>query len=73
MVSPEVRPLWPGIKFWGVAFTIRCVPANQPMWRLNTTEDVVNAHSLWFKKVPHISLQGRVEPGHVMVTDAGSA
>ena len=30
LMSPEVRPLWPGMKFWGVAFTIRCVPANRP-------------------------------------------
>ena len=38
LMSPEVRPLWHGMKFWGVAFTLRCVPANRPMWKLDTTE-----------------------------------
>ncbi len=27
LMSPEIRPLWPGMKFWGVALTVRCVPA----------------------------------------------
>ena len=51
LMSPEVRPLWHGMKFWGVAFTLRCVPANRPMWKLNTTEEVVRAHGVWFNEV----------------------
>lgn len=43
------------MKFWGAAFTIRCVPANRPMWKLNTTEEIVAAHSIWFNEVGHIS------------------
>jgi len=72
LMSPEIRPLWAGMKFWGVAFTIRCVPANRPMWRLNTTEDIVNAHGIWFKEVGNIGTKG-IQPGHVIVTDTGGA
>jgi regulator of RNase E activity RraA len=73
LVSPEIRPLWPGMKFWGVACTIRCVPARRPMWPLRTTEDIVNAHGLWFAEVGHASLDGLLRPGHVIVTDTGGS
>jgi 4-hydroxy-4-methyl-2-oxoglutarate aldolase len=73
LVDREIRPLWNGIKFWGVALTIRCVPANRPMWKLNTTEEIVGAHGIWFKEVPHQGVNNLIQPGHVVVTDTGSA
>ncbi|MBM3237929.1 RraA family protein [Candidatus Poribacteria bacterium] len=73
LMSPEIRPLWPGMKFWGVALTIRCVPANRPMWKLNTTEEIVNAHGIWFKEVGNIGIHGLIQEGHVIVTDTGGA
>jgi 4-hydroxy-4-methyl-2-oxoglutarate aldolase len=73
LMSPEVRPLWLGMKFWGAALTIRCVPANRPMWRLNTTEEIVDAHAIWFKEVGNISINGLIRPGHVIVTDTGGS
>jgi len=73
LMSPEIRPIWSGMKFWGVAFTIRCVPANRPMWKLNTTEDIVNAHGIWFKEVGNISYSGKIRPGDVIVTDTGGS
>jgi regulator of RNase E activity RraA len=73
LMSPEVRPLWLGMKFWGVALTVRCVPAGRPMWPLDTTEDIVNAHGIWFAQVAHTGLGGLVRPGHVIVTDTGGA
>ena len=73
LMTPEIRPLWAGMKFWGPALTIRCVPANRPMWKLDTTEDIVRAHGLWFKEVPHQNAGSRVQPGHVIVTDTGGA
>lgn len=73
LMSPEVGPLWSGMNFWGVALTIRCVPANRPMWRLNTTEEIVNAHGIWFKEVGHIGTSGMIRPGHVIVTDTGGS
>jgi regulator of RNase E activity RraA len=73
LMSPEVRPLWSGMKFWGVALTMRCVPANRPMWKLNTTEEIVGAHGIWFKEVPHQGVDSLIRPGHVIVTDTGSA
>jgi regulator of RNase E activity RraA len=45
LMNREVRPLWSGMKFWGEAATIRCVPSNKPMWKLETTEDIVAATS----------------------------
>jgi regulator of RNase E activity RraA len=74
LVSRELRPLWEGMKFWGPALTVRCVPANKPMWKLDTTEDVVKAHGLWFEKYGHKGrgLNDLIKPGHVVVTDVGS-
>ena len=73
LMSPEIRPLWPGMKFWGPALTVRCVPARRPMWKLSTTEEIVNAHGIWFAQVPHASPDRLVQPGHVIVTDTGGA
>jgi regulator of RNase E activity RraA len=73
LMSPEIRPLWSGMKFWGVALTMRCVPANRPMWKLDTTEDIVNAHGLWFSQVAHQNVADLIQPGHVIVTDTGGA
>jgi 4-hydroxy-4-methyl-2-oxoglutarate aldolase len=73
LMSPEIRPLWLGMKFWGVAFTVRCVPANRPMWPLESTEEIVGAHGAWFKKVGRVAYQDQLRPGHVIVTDAGDS
>lgn len=74
LVSPDIRPLWLGMKFWGPAVTQRCVPANKPMWKLETTEDIVGAHGIWFEKYGHKGrgLNDLVKPGSVVVTDVGS-
>jgi 4-hydroxy-4-methyl-2-oxoglutarate aldolase len=73
LMASEIRPLWAGMKFWGVALTVRCVPANRPMWKLNTTEEVVAAHGIWFKEMGNIGFADRVQPGNVVVTDTGGA
>jgi 4-hydroxy-4-methyl-2-oxoglutarate aldolase len=73
LMDTEIRPLWPGMKFWGVALTVRCVPANRPMWKLNTTEDIVNAHGIWFKEVGNVGFHNLIKPGHVIVTDTGGS
>jgi regulator of RNase E activity RraA len=73
LMSRDVRPLWPGMRFWGAALTIRCVPARRPMWKLDTTEDIVNAHGLWFAEVGNADCSSLIEPGHVIVTDTGGA
>ncbi len=73
LMAPEIRPLWLGMKFWGPALTIRCVPSNRPMWRLNTTDEIVRAHGIWFKEVPHQGVGDLIQPGHVVVTDTGDA
>lgn len=75
LVSQDIRPLWLGMKFWGVAYTLRCVPANKPMWQLDNTPDVVNAHGLWFNKHGNAirGFDNEIQPGHVVVTDVGGA
>ena len=74
LVSQEIRPLWLGMKFWGPAVTQRCVPANRPMWTLENTKDIVEAHRIWFEKMGHKGrgLNDLVKPGSVVVTDVGS-
>jgi len=73
LVSPQIRPLWPGMRFWGVAFTVRCVPARRPMWALGSTQEIINAHGIWFRDVEHPSMEGLIRPGHVVVMDTGGA
>lgn len=75
LVDPEIRPLSPGVRFWGVAYTIRCVPANRPMWKLDTTEEIVRDHEIWFDEVGHGAFDHADDlvPGHVIVMDVGSA
>ena len=74
LVSGDIRPLWAGMRFWGPAVTQRCVPANKPMWKLDTTQDIVEAHRIWFEKMGHKGrgLNDLCKPGCVVVTDAGS-
>lgn len=71
LMDPAVRPLWNGMKFWGEAATIRCVPSNKPMWKLDSTDDIVGAHGIWFKQNPPARLPDDLKPGHVIVMDAG--
>jgi 4-hydroxy-4-methyl-2-oxoglutarate aldolase len=73
LLSPEIRPLWQGMRFWGPALTVRCVPANRPMWKLETTEEIVGAHGIWFKAMGHVRFNDLIQPGHVIVTDTGGA
>lgn len=73
LLAPEIRPLWPGMQFWGAAFTVRCVPANRPMWRLATTEEIVGAHGIWFEEMGNVNFGALIRPGHVVVTDTGGA
>ena len=73
LMAAEVRPLWTGMKFWGPALTVRCVPANRPMWKLSTTEEIVAAHGIWFKEIGNINFRDRIRPGHVIVTNTGGA
>ncbi|MHC4718341.1 MAG: RraA family protein, partial [Planctomycetota bacterium] len=73
-MDPQIRPLWSGMRFWGVAFTVRCVPARRPMWKLETTEEIVDAHGIWFRKVGGAASYGdQIRDGHVIVTDTGGA
>lgn len=73
LVDREIRPLWTAMRFWGVALTLRCVPSNRPMWKLTSTEDIVKAHGIWFAQVHHQGINDLIRPGHVVVTDTGSA
>lgn len=71
LMSPEVRPLWQGMQFWGQAATIRCVPSNKPMWKLDSTQDIVEAHRIWFERYGHLKLPDDLPRGHVVVTESG--
>lgn len=71
LVSQEIRPLWSGMKFWGPAATVRAVPANKPMWKLDSTDDVVRAHGIWFDKYPPVKLPPEELPGRVVVMESG--
>lgn len=73
LMDPALQPLWRPMKFWGVAVTLRCVPANRPMWPLETTAEIVDAHRIWFDQVGRLGVADLVQEGSVIVTDTGSA
>ena len=50
LMARDIRPLWAGMKFWGQAATMRAVPSNKPMWILDSTQDIVEAHRIWFER-----------------------
>ncbi|MBX6771371.1 MAG: RraA family protein [Chloroflexi bacterium] len=67
MMDPAIRPLWPGMKFWGIALTLRAIPANRHMPRLSK-EEAVRSHAIWFSETPHSHHMDLIRPGHVIVT-----
>lgn len=71
LMSAQIRPLWSGMRFWGHAATIRCVPSNKPMWKLDSTQDIVEAHRIWFERYGNLRLPDDLAPGHVIVTESG--
>ncbi len=74
LMDPEIRPLWLGMRFWGPAVTLRCVPSNRPMWKLETTEEIVADHAHWYARYPNpVKLRELITPGCVVVTDTGGA
>ena len=74
LMDPDIRPLFLGMRFWGPALTFRCVPTNRPMWKLNSTEEIVRDHAAWYSKYPNpVKLRGLITPGCVIVTDTGNA
>ena len=74
LMDPEIRPLWQGMRFWGPAVTLRCVPSNRPMWKLESTEDIVADHARWYGRYPNpVNLREQVRSGCVIVTDTGGA
>ncbi|HEU5314525.1 MAG TPA: RraA family protein [Chloroflexota bacterium] len=72
LVDPAIRPLWLGMKVWGVAVTERMVPANRPMPPLNGRK----SHAAWYREE---SLFGRstvgehIRTGSVLVTSTGES
>jgi len=73
MMWKEIRPLWLGMKFWGPALTVRCVPARRRMWPLKTTEEIAGAHGIWFKEMGHVGFNDLIQPGHVIAMDTGGS
>jgi regulator of RNase E activity RraA len=43
------------------------------MWKLKTSEEIVDAHGLWFKEVGNVGIGEVLQPGHVLVTSTGGA
>lgn len=71
LMDPDIRPLWLGQKWWGVAVTQRCVPANRPMWKLDTTPEIVDAHGIWFREVGNMGVSEYLRKGSVVITATG--
>ncbi len=72
LMSEDIRPLWEGMTFGDVAFTVRCVPANRPMWKQDTTEELIGAHGIRFKETGNVRYTDQIQEGHVIVTDTDS-
>jgi regulator of RNase E activity RraA len=75
LVDPAVRPLWEGMRFWGVALTMRMLPANKRMPPIPPDQVLTTTgQRIWWGE--H-ALYGRpkqmdlIRPGHVVVTSTG--
>lgn len=78
LVDPALRPLFPGVKFWGVAVTLRAIPANKRMYPVPRDQALTgNVCRLWNAE-PEVGdklgsmppIKEHVKPGSVIVTDA---
>jgi 4-hydroxy-4-methyl-2-oxoglutarate aldolase len=72
LVHPAIRPLWLGMKFWGVAVTERMVPSNKPMPPLNGRK----SHAAWFREESHFgrsTVGEHIRPGSVLITSTGDS
>jgi regulator of RNase E activity RraA len=72
LVDREVRPLWEGMRFWGVALTMRMLPANKNMPPIPVEQRLTTpGQNIWHD---NHGLFGRgkqgplIKPGHVIVT-----
>jgi len=78
LVDPAIRPLFPGIKFWGVAVTLRAIPANKRMYPVLRDQALTgNVCRLWNAEPEVGDVLGSMPPirehvrqGTVVVTDA---
>jgi 4-hydroxy-4-methyl-2-oxoglutarate aldolase len=72
LVDPSIRPLWLGMKFWGVAVTERMVPSNKAMPPLNGRK----SHAAWFREESHFgrsTVGEHIQPGSVLITSTGES
>jgi regulator of RNase E activity RraA len=70
LMDERIRPLWPGIHFWGPAVTLRALPANVRMPVLSP-EDAIRSHAIWFAEHGGMKIRDAVTPGCVVVTATG--
>lgn len=73
LLDAAIRPLWMGMRFFGPAVTLRVVPTNRPMPRVER-KDALRQHAIWgemggFKG----SLAGHIRQGCVLVTSTSDA
>ncbi|MGH2350668.1 MAG: RraA family protein [Chloroflexota bacterium] len=75
LVDPSVRPLWEGIRFWGVALTMRMLPANKNMPPIPPGEVLTTSgQRIWWGQHAHYGRpkqMDQIRPGHVVVTSTG--
>ena len=70
LMDSKVRPLWLGMKFWGVATTVRVLPAHRHMRYPLTKEEAVAVHKHWFDEVGRMDTLSSVREGSVLVMEA---
>ncbi len=70
LMDSQIRPLWLGLQFWGVATTVRVLPAHAHMRYPLTKEEAVAVHKVWFDEVGGVGTSGSVREGSVLVMEA---
>lgn len=80
LMSPDIRPLWFGMRFWGVAVTMQAVPTNQTMPAPLAKEDALRQHGMWNEmcreqshRADGASIGEVAAPGCVIVTATSGA
>jgi regulator of RNase E activity RraA len=73
LLDRTIRPLWMGLRFWGVAVTMRVLPTNRPMPIL-TRQQALDQHKIWSEMGGfRAKVEEHIKPGCVVVTSTGGA
>ena len=73
LMDAQIRPLWMGMRFFGPAVTMRVLPSQRRMEKIDR-KDALRQHAIWSEQGGfRVKLEQHLRPGCVLVTSTGGA